>query len=321
MSSGKRPNNPKLKRNNNNHKHNDNDDRISYNHSNNHSNNINRSNKITYKVLLLGDSGVGKTSIMKSLTGSPFSYNMLSTVGIDFVKMAFEVDGAQVTLQICSKNVQRRLIFKYSLLPSFSYVLAEQDQLLQGLILVYDTTNKETFETLDYWMNSIESIFDKDCKEPVPVVMVGNKMDLAGKRQVSYQDGRKLSERNFMAGFMETSAKDGTNIRDCFQLLAENIVDTYDRNMMDMYRLSQAIDTIKRSVDYPAATEDVVAAPTTLTTNPHRADDKKKSSDEKFHKTNKREKHKLIRTKDKKSKTIKLKSFGMSKTSGCQCIH
>lgn len=198
-------------------------------------------NDLLYKVLLVGESGVGKTSLIRSLTGCPFTHNMLTTVGIDFVKVPFDVDGASVTLQIWDTAGQER----FRSLTKFQY------RGTKGLLLVYDVTNKKTFETLSYWMASIEQELELEEGEPVPVVVVGNKKDLQGVREVAEEEGRKLSEKYFLAGFFETSAYDGNNVQECFQKLASSIVDVYNPEQMNMYRISAEITTLKRSAVFP----------------------------------------------------------------------
>lgn len=197
--------------------------------------------EVIYKVLLVGESGVGKTSLIRTLTGCPFSHNMLSTVGVDFVKVPFEVDGAKIKLQIWDTAGQER----------FRSITRFQYRATKGLMLVYDVTSKESFETLEYWIQTIEKDFDHNGNEPIPIILVGNKCDLESKKVVSYQCGKSLSEKNFFAGFYETSAANGSNVRQSFQSLANAIVDVFNPEMMDMYRLSSAIDTIKRTSTCP----------------------------------------------------------------------
>ncbi|ELT90087.1 hypothetical protein CAPTEDRAFT_55121, partial [Capitella teleta] len=168
---------------------------------------------VTYKVLLLGDTGVGKTALIRSLTGTEFKANHLTTVGIDFVKKTFDADGALVQLQIWDTAGQER----FRSLTKFQY------RSTKGLLLVYDVTDRTSFETLGYWLDSIDSELDRNNKEPVPVFIVGNKTDLEESRVVSTQEGKKAAESHYVHGFLETSAKNGHNVSEAFNKLADAI--------------------------------------------------------------------------------------------------
>ncbi|GFO40616.1 ras-related protein rab-10 [Plakobranchus ocellatus] len=116
---------------------------------------------VTYKVLVLGDDRVGKSALLDNLMGRPFRNEMFPTIGVDFVRKIFEVDGALIQL---------------------------------GLILVYDITNEMTFETLKYWIRSIqdEIIRPNGSYEPIPMILCGNKSDLLKERRVSTARGQKM---------------------------------------------------------------------------------------------------------------------------------
>lgn len=180
---------------------------------------------VTYKVLMLGDSGVGKTAMIRNLMGEDFNPNHFTTVGIDFVKRTFEIDGARVQLQIWDTAGQER----FRSITKFQYRNAK------GIVLVYDITDGESFDMLHYWMDSIEKDIDKNSEEPIPVFLVGNKCDLQMKRMVTLQQGVKLSEQSLCSGFKETSAKDNVNITDVFQLFAQSMLEVYNPKLMDSY--------------------------------------------------------------------------------------
>lgn len=180
---------------------------------------------VTYKILLLGDSGVGKTSLIQTLTGNKFSHSMLTTVGIDFVKVPFNVDGAKVRLQIWDTAGQER----------FRSITKFQYRSTKGLLLLYDITNRKSYETLSYWLNTIEKDIDQSNREPIPIIIVGNKCDLENERVVSTYEGEMVADSNYLAGFFETSACTGTNVQECFQRLAHSVTEVFDPHLMKLY--------------------------------------------------------------------------------------
>jgi small GTP-binding protein len=196
-------------------------------------------NDVTYKVLLLGDTGVGKTSLIRALTGRPFSHSLLSTVGVDFVKQSFDIDGAKVCLQIWDTAGQER----------FRSITRFQYRGTKGLLLVYDITNRNSFEMLDYWLESIRQEVDHSNKDPVPVIIVGNKCDLEFRRAVTHDEGEQVRQKDFQTAFFETSAATGANVRECFEKLAHAITDLNNPIVMRTYRLSAAIDKAKNGVE------------------------------------------------------------------------
>lgn len=200
---------------------------------------------VTYKILLLGDSGVGKTSIIRSLTGSQFSHNMLTTVGIDFVKVTFDVDGARVRLQIWDTAGQER----------FRSITRFQYRATKGLLLVYDITNRQSYETLSYWLNSIEKDIDQSNKEPIPIIIVGNKCDLEEARMVTTDEGNQVADKNFLPAFYETSAAQNANVRECFSRLAQEVTEVFNPELMNMYKRSSiATDNKLSTIPRPMKT-------------------------------------------------------------------
>lgn len=194
---------------------------------------------VTYKILLLGDSGVGKSSLIRALTGSAFSHNMLTTVGIDYVKVPFIVDGVRVHLQIWDTAGQER----FRSMTKFQY------RYTKGLLLVYDITNRQSYETLGYWINSIEQDIEKSNKEPIPIIIVGNKSDMEGERTVSAKEGKMVADKNFLPGFFETSACAGANVQECFQCLAHAITEVFHPHLMGLYSRSTTPPKPRQSID------------------------------------------------------------------------
>ncbi|KAK3715913.1 hypothetical protein RRG08_043928 [Elysia crispata] len=171
----------------------------------------------TYKVLILGDDTVGKSALLDSLVGRTFRETMYPTIGVDFVRKIFEVDGALVQLAIWDTAGQER----------FRSITKLQYKGVQGLILVYDVTNELTFETLKYWIHSIQDEIARPggSYEPIPMILCGNKSDLIRDKKVSTAKGQKMADREMAFGFYETSAKTGENVFRAFHDLAFHITD------------------------------------------------------------------------------------------------
>lgn len=181
----------------------------------------------TYKVLILGDASVGKTALLRCLTGREFQDKLLPTIATDFVRRKFEVDGALVELQIWDTAGQER----------FHSVNRWQYRGVKGVIMVYDVTDKSTFTHLSYWMRSVnEEISQIHNKyEVVPIVLLGNKSDLKSERKVKRKEGMKLAEKELASDFFETSARTGENVFDAFRKLAYCVTEICNPDVMKSY--------------------------------------------------------------------------------------
>jgi len=162
------------------------------------------------KVILLGDSGVGKTSLMDRYVNKKFSAQYKATIGADFLTKEVEVDRKIVTLQIWDTAGQERF---QSLGKSF-YRGAD------CCILVYDVGAAKSFESLDTWKSEFLVQANVGGPEHYPFVVIGNKIDQEDKRVVATKAGATWSEHNGNLPFFETSAKDGSNVEQAFQMAA-----------------------------------------------------------------------------------------------------
>ena len=163
---------------------------------------------VKYKIMVLGESKVGKTSLIKRYTKDQFGGVYLTTVGMDFQDKIIEIEDKKVRLQVWDTAGQER----------FRNVTKSYFQSSQGLLVVYDITDKESFEKINFWMENIK----KNAPENVKLILVGNKCDLANERKVTIEDGENKA-RNYNIKFFESSAKDGTNVNELFFYLANEI--------------------------------------------------------------------------------------------------
>ena len=163
---------------------------------------------VKYKIMVLGESKVGKTSLIKRYTKDQFGGVYLTTVGMDFQDKIIEIEDKKVRLQVWDTAGQER----------FRNVTKSYFQSSQGLLVVYDITDKDSFENINFWMENVK----KNAPENVKLILVGNKCDLANERKVTIEDGENKA-RNYNIKFFESSAKDGTNVNELFFYLANEI--------------------------------------------------------------------------------------------------
>lgn len=179
-----------------------------------------RSYESLFKLLIIGDTAVGKTCIMLRYVDNTFAKSMLSTIGVDFKTKTISVDHRSVKLQIWDTAGHER----FRTITNAFYRGA------MGILLVYDITNHKSFSNIAQWMKNIS----EQCSggdEPV-LIMTGNKSDLEANRVVSYEQGQEMATR-YGAKFLETSARSGDNVDEAFRYLAEEILQKEVRTRRD----------------------------------------------------------------------------------------
>lgn len=165
-----------------------------------------------FKVLLLGDAGVGKTSLMWRFSEDVFNKTYISTIGIDFKLRTIEVQGKRVRLQVWDTAGQER----------FHAISVSYYRTAVGIMLVYDITRRHSFENIAKWLRNI----DEHAKEDVIKLLIGNKCDLHGPRTVKREEGEKLAEEYDMS-FFETSAKENESIEEAFECIAKEVMEKF----------------------------------------------------------------------------------------------
>ena len=171
-----------------------------------------------FKVLLLGDSGVGKSSILLRYTKNQFTADMRSTIGVEFGIKYLTLDNLQLKVQIWDTAGMER----YSSITSAYYKGAK------GVIVVYDICRKVSFDNIDKWIDDFKSKADEDAV----ILIIGNKSDLQDKREVNTEEVKLKAEKNKMA-FMETSAKNNENVSKAFLQLFKEIIKIYKEKNSD----------------------------------------------------------------------------------------
>lgn len=160
------------------------------------------------KLLLIGDSGVGKSCLLLRFADDSYSESYISTIGVDFKIRTITVDGKMVKLQIWDTAGQER----------FRTITSSYYRGAHGIMVVYDCTDRASFDNLKQWMEEIARYGSQE----VSRLLIGNKCDLAEKKQVSEGEGRELAD-SLKVNFLETSAKTGLRVEEAFQQMAAEI--------------------------------------------------------------------------------------------------
>ncbi|KAI9311370.1 GTP-binding protein ypt1 [Dichotomocladium elegans] len=180
-----------------------------------------------FKLLLIGDSGVGKSCLLLRFADDTYTESYISTIGVDFKIRTIELEGKTVKLQIWDTAGQER----------FRTITSSYYRGAHGIIVVYDVTEQESFNNVKQWMQEI----DRYAAEGVNKLLVGNKNDMVDKKVVQSEQAKELSE-SLGIPFLETSAKDSSNVEQAFLTMAKQIK---DRMGSTMQQQQQPKSTVK----------------------------------------------------------------------------
>ncbi|XP_028411279.1 ras-related protein ORAB-1-like [Dendronephthya gigantea] len=172
-----------------------------------------------FKLLLIGDSGVGKSCILLRFADDTFSESYISTIGVDFKIRTLTINNKLVKCQIWDSAGQER----FRTLTTAYYRSAH------GIILVYDVNDRETFFHIENWLQEVSRYAASDVNK----VLVGNKCDILNKREVEYETARVYAEKLGIS-FTEASAKDRTNIDKIFNIMARELVEMLGENRAEL---------------------------------------------------------------------------------------
>ena len=168
-----------------------------------------------YKVLLLGDTTVGKTCFLMKYTDKTFQDVHISTIGLDYrLKSMALKSGKNIKLQIWDTAGQDR----------FRAITKNYYKGANGIILIYDVTSQKTYDNVKNWVTQIR----EEASPNVVVYLCGNKIDMKEERKIKEEDGKKLAEE-YGFPFHETSARDGINVDETFEDLVERIDSVYSK--------------------------------------------------------------------------------------------
>ena len=184
-----------------------------------------------FKLLIIGESGVGKTCLLLRFTDDSFTNNHLTTIGIDFKIKIINLEEKQIKLQIWDTAGQER----------FRTITKTYYKGAHGIILTYDVTDENSFKNIRNWVKQIE----QNAQSNVCKVLVGNKCDRED-RKISYEEGAKLASE-FKMQFFETSAKSKYNVNETFTYLTKEILNNSNS--------STTVDSNSVSIRNPSNTD------------------------------------------------------------------
>ncbi|MHA1762196.1 MAG: Rab family GTPase [Promethearchaeota archaeon] len=169
--------------------------------------------KVFFKICVLGDGGVGKTSLINRYISGSFRDSYKMTIGVDFMSKVLNIKGIEVYLQIWDFAGEDRFRF---LIPSYIDGAS-------GGIFMYDITRLKSLINLEEWYSILIKAWKEDSL--FPIVLIGGKSDLKRKRSVNMKQGEKFCQNHNMIKFIECSSKTGENILKIFEILAHEMVD------------------------------------------------------------------------------------------------
>lgn len=172
-----------------------------------------KSGEYAFKLILGGDGGVGKTSMVHRFVENSFSKDYKATIGTSIMKKECKFEGLNTSV--------RFVIWDLAGQSQFKRIRQSYLSNAEAGILVYDVTRKETFENIKNWQGEIAKGSGK-----ISLILVGNKIDLVDKRVISIEQGEALAEQLGLS-YIETSAKTGENIDEAFRMLALELVNRY----------------------------------------------------------------------------------------------
>ena len=183
--------------------------------------------EIKIKIMLLGESQIGKTSFIQRYVKNNFNLSYITTVGIDFQLKQIKMNNKSIKLQIWDTAGQER----------FKNITKSYFHSSDGFIVGYDITSRLSFTNVSTWLKEI----NENAPEEIQKILIGNKCDL-NEREVTTEEGQKLAEENGMK-FFETSAKNDINVKETFEAITKDILDVQYKVEGDGNRNSLVIDT------------------------------------------------------------------------------
>ena len=166
-----------------------------------------------FKILLVGNSNVGKSSLFLRFVDEIWKENFVPTIGVDFKIKSIKINNKIIKLQIWDTAGQER----------FKSILSSYYKGANGILLLYDITNINSFKSLSNWLIDIEKNSSKNVKK----ILIGNKCDLNELRKIPINKGKEFADTYNMK-FIETSAKNNVNINECFNILGKELINNLD---------------------------------------------------------------------------------------------
>ena len=188
-----------------------------------------------FKVLLIGNSDVGKSSLILRYVDQIWNEVFVPTIGVDFKVKSLLVDNKRVKMQIWDTAGQER----------FRNVISSYFKGAHGILLIYDITARDSFKELENWLGEVE----RNATPQVLKILIGNKCDLEDSRQITKDEGEAFAIRNGM-NFIETSAKINTNVNEAFEALAKIMVES--SNKRNVIKVDKKVIKVDKGSDLNA---------------------------------------------------------------------
>ncbi|KAL9420017.1 hypothetical protein AB3S75_035163 [Citrus x aurantiifolia] len=184
-----------------------------------------------FKIVLIGDSAVGKSNLLSRFARNEFDSNSKATIGVEFQTQVVDIDGKEVKAQIWDTAGQER----------FRAVTSAYYRGAVGALVVYDITRRSSFDSVKRWLEELTT----HCDTAVGRMLVGNKCDLDSIRDVSTEEGKSLAEEEGLF-FMETSALDSTNVEAAFEVVIREIYSNISRKVLnsDAYKAELSVNRV-----------------------------------------------------------------------------
>ncbi|CAL5190947.1 unnamed protein product [Lathyrus oleraceus] len=184
-----------------------------------------------FKVVIIGDSAVGKSNLLSRYARNEFNLHSKATIGVEFQTQSLEIDSKEVKAQIWDTAGQER----------FRAVTSAYYRGAVGALVVYDISRRTTFDSVGRWLDELKT----HCDTTVAMMLVGNKCDLDNIRDVSIEEGKSLAESEGLF-FMETSALDSTNVKTAFEMVIREIYNNVSRKVLnsDSYKAELSVDRV-----------------------------------------------------------------------------
>ncbi|XP_076577835.1 ras-related protein Rab-19-like [Chaetodon auriga] len=163
-----------------------------------------------FKIILIGDSNVGKTCVVQNFKSGIFSEKQQNTIGVDFSVRTVDIEGKKVKMQVWDTAGQER----------FRTITQSYYRSAHGAIIAYDITRPSTFDSVTHWIKEVELYGASN----VVLVLIGNKCDLEQERQVQFEEACNLANEKGLLAALETSAKESQNVEEAFMMMARELL-------------------------------------------------------------------------------------------------
>ena len=194
--------------------------------------NSDNSNELVIKVLLLGDNGVGKSSILDRFVDDIYNDNTNPTKNVNLKQKIFDLDNKKIKMEIS----------EISGLESQKDAMENYCNETNGILLIYDVTNANSFENLNNYL----TLINEKGKENIIKILVGNKTDLEDKREITFYEGKEFADNNGFQ-FLETSAKNNFNIDNVFEIIGKKITEKNKNEESNKSEENNKIESVQES--------------------------------------------------------------------------